>query len=60
LQSFSGCRSGWSKEPQWTNDCFLLVITNELGESEKSKVEFQGCRKISDEYRGISSIFTPM
>jgi hypothetical protein len=31
LQSFSDCRSGWSKEPQWKNDCgsfsqcFLLV-----------------------------------
>jgi hypothetical protein len=31
LQSFSDCRSGWSKEPQWENDygsflpCFLLV-----------------------------------
>ena len=21
LQSFSDCRSGWSKEPQWENDC---------------------------------------
>jgi hypothetical protein len=31
MQSFSDCRSGWSKEPQWENDCgsflpcFLLV-----------------------------------
>jgi hypothetical protein len=21
LHSFSDCRSGWSKEPQWENDC---------------------------------------
>jgi hypothetical protein len=32
LQSFSDCRSGWSKEPQWENDygsflpCLLLVM----------------------------------
>jgi hypothetical protein len=32
LQSFSDCRSGWSKEPQWKIDygsflpCFLLVM----------------------------------
>ena len=32
LQSFSDCRPGWSKEPQWENECgsflpcFLLVI----------------------------------
>ena len=36
MQSFSDCRSRWSKEPQWEKDCgyfpqcFLLVYTHEL------------------------------
>ena len=36
MPSFTDCRSGWSKEPQWENDCgsflpcFLLVATQQI------------------------------
>jgi hypothetical protein len=36
-QSFNDCSSGWSKEPQWENDCdsfFTMFSTNEVNYSD--------------------------
>ena len=33
IESFNECKSRWSKEPQWTNDCgsfFTMFSTSEL------------------------------
>jgi hypothetical protein len=49
MQSFNDCRSGWSKEPQWENNCgsisqcFLLVGGSTLpsGFCERFCVKFE-------------------